>query len=191
MPLGKAAVVFSLVVGALAHSPAARAEPPAASVQLETIIVQSPDVNANDSAGFVQLSSSAATKTNTPLIETPQAVTVITQQQLEERNVQTLQQALDYTAGVQNYGGYDPRFDSCTIRGLDVTTTGIFRDGLRQAGSSFALFKTEPYGLQSISVLKGPAAALYGPTSLGGIVDMTSKRPTLTPFPEVEHKIGN
>ncbi|WP_395698636.1 TonB-dependent siderophore receptor [Methylocella sp.] len=195
-PLALAAAACSLVVGALAPAQGARSEPAAGAVELEAVDVQGPAGGGQDQAGgqsgaFVQTETSAATKTDTPLIETPQAVTVITQKQLEERNVQTLSQALDYTAGVQNNFGYDPRFDSFSIRGVDVTTTGLFRDGLRLAGSSFSLFKTEPYALQNVTVLKGPASVLYGATPLGGLVDMTSKRPTLTPFREVEFNLGS
>jgi iron complex outermembrane receptor protein len=142
--------------------------------------------------GYVATSSSAGTKTNTPLIETPQSLSVVTRKELEDRNVQTLKDAINYTPGVTTSAfGYDPRFDSFYIRGFDVTYTGIYRDGLRQGGGNFAIPKIEPYGLDSVTILRGPASGLYGLGSPGGIVDVTTKRPTQTAFGEVQLQAGN
>ncbi|WP_229185325.1 TonB-dependent siderophore receptor [Bradyrhizobium oropedii] len=142
--------------------------------------------------GYVATGSTAGTKTNTSLIETPQSLSVVTQKELRDRNVQTLKDAVNYTPGVTTTAfGYDPRFDSFYIRGFDATYTGIYRDGLRQGGGNFAIPKIEPYGLDSVSILRGPASGLYGLGSPGGIVDVTTKRPTLTPFGEVQLQAGN
>jgi iron complex outermembrane receptor protein len=142
--------------------------------------------------GYVATSSSAGTKTDTPLIETPQSISVVTKKELEDRNVQTLKDAVNYTPGVTTSAfGYDPRFDAFSIRGFDVTYTGIYRDGLRQGGGNFVIPKIEPYGLDSVSILRGPASGLYGLGSPGGIVDVTTKRPTQTPFGEVQLQAGN
>ncbi len=101
---------------------------------------------AGRTTGYVATNSSAGTKTDTPLIETPQSISVVTRKQLEDRNVQTLKDAINYTPGVTTTAfGYDPRFDSFYIRGFDVTYTGIYRDGLRQGGGNFAIPKIEPY----------------------------------------------
>ncbi len=63
--------------------------------------------------------------------------------------------------------------------------------GCVSLSSGFGQFRTEPYGLDSITVLRGPSAALYGSSNAGGIVDMYTKRPTETPFNEVEYLMGN
>ncbi|WP_229170473.1 TonB-dependent receptor plug domain-containing protein [Bradyrhizobium altum] len=118
--------------------------------------------------GYVATGSTAGTKTNTALIETPQSLSVVTQKELRDRNVQTLKDAVNYTPGVTTTAfGYDPRFDSFYIRGFDATYTGIYRDGLRQGGGNFAIPKIEPYGLDSVSILRGPASGLYGLGSPG------------------------
>ncbi|WP_456657622.1 TonB-dependent siderophore receptor [Bradyrhizobium sp. JR3.5] len=141
--------------------------------------------------GYVATGSTVGTKTNTALIETPQSLSVVTQKELRDRNVQTLKDAVNYTPGVTTTAfGYDPRFDSFYIRGFDATYTGIYRDGLRQGGGNFAIPKIEPYGLDSVSILRGPASGLYGLGSPGGIVDVTTKRPPLTSFGEVELQGG-
>ncbi|MVT68553.1 TonB-dependent siderophore receptor [Bradyrhizobium pachyrhizi] len=141
--------------------------------------------------GYVATASTAGTKTSTALIETPQSLSVVTQKELRDRNVQTLKDAVSYTPGVTTTAfGYDPRFDSFYIRGFDATYTGIYRDGLRQGGGNFAIPKIEPYGLDSVSILRGPASGLYGLGSPGGIVDVTTKRPPLTAFDEVQLQGG-
>lgn len=142
--------------------------------------------------GYVAKESFAATKTNTPLIEVPQSISTVTRKQIEDRAPQNLSDAVQYVPGIRtNLSGYDPRFDTFNIRGFDATYTGIYRDGLRQMSSGFGQFRTEPYGLDSITILRGPTASLYGSSNAGGIVDMYSKRPTETPFRELEVQIGN
>ncbi|WP_161600786.1 TonB-dependent siderophore receptor [Teichococcus oryzae] len=144
-----------------------------------------------ESRRFTPEAGSAATKTDTPVLETPQSVSTITREQLDSRNVQSLQEALSYSAGVRvNTFGFSPRFDDFVIRGFDAVYTGLFRDGLRQAANSFAIFRTEPYGLSAVNVLRGPSSALYGPSTAGGLVNIVTKRPTDTPFGELELQYG-
>ena len=168
--------------------------------QLDEIVVQgeaarrpgsgATGVVAND--GFVPKTTRTATKTETPVSETPQTINTVTQRQLEERRPQSLTEALGYTPGVRTGGyGFDPRFDSFTIRGVDITYTGVFRDGLRDFNSPSGLFRMEPYGVESISILKGPASSLYGASASVGIIDAISKRPTETKFGEVEIQGGS
>lgn len=142
--------------------------------------------------GYVAHSTAVATKTDTPIIEIPQTISVVTREQLDDRDVQTLTEALAYTPGVEiGVFGFDPRFDSFYVRGFDMTYTGIYRDGLRQPAGPFSIYKTEPYGLDSITVVKGPSSALYGLGSPGGLIDLTSKRPTSVPLREVQLQLGN
>lgn len=165
------------------------------AIRLDEVVVegasngQSGAINAN---GYVATSGRSATKTDTPLLETPQSISTVTQEQLEDRKPQALLDALAYTPGasVTNYG-FDPRYDAFTIRGVDVTYTGVFRDGLRHVNSPNGLFRLEPYGLEGIAILRGPAASTYGASSTGGIVDLISKRPTFLPFREVEIQTGS
>jgi iron complex outermembrane recepter protein len=164
-------------------------------IQLEEVTVegtrsgQGSDITAN---GYVATATRSATKTDTPVLETPRSMSTVTQEQLEDRKPQTLLDALSYTPGVRvgSYG-FDPRYDAFTIRGIDVTYTGVFRDGLRQVNSPNGLFRLEPYGLDGITILRGPAASIYGASSTGGIVDLISKRPTFLPFREVEVQTGS
>lgn len=142
---------------------------------------------------FLAYASHAGTKTDTPLIEIPQTVSVVTRGQLDARNVQTLSDAVSYSPGVRtNVYGFSPRQDQFIIRGFDVTSYGEFRDGLRQpVAGSLLSFRTEPYGLDALSVINGPASATYGTSGIGGLVDMVSKRPTSQRINEVQFQVGN
>lgn len=142
--------------------------------------------------GYVATSGTVATKTDTPLQEVPQSISTVTRQQIEDRKPLSLGDSLAYVPGVRiNQSGFDPRFDSFYIRGFDATNTGLYRDGLRQLNSGFGQFKTEMYGLDSVTALRGPSGALYGSSNAGGIIDMYTKRPTETPFREIEYVMGN
>ena len=141
---------------------------------------------------YVAKSATVGTKTDTDLAKVPQSISVISRKELEDRQVQSLVQATSYSAGVRTgVYGFDPRADTVFIRGFNVTTSGYFRDGLRDFGGSFSLARKEPYGLEGISILKGPSSVLYGAGSPAGIVNVISKRPTEEPFNEIEAQIGN
>lgn len=201
------ALTASVSLAALSAG-AAHAQAAGGATQLEQIDVQgqgqgaatgqggggtvggTPGVATSD--GYVAKTTRTATKTDLPINETPATVNTVTAKQLEDRRPQNLQDALSYTPGVRTgLFGYDPRFDSFTIRGVDVTYSGVFRDGLRQYNSPSGLFRLEPYGLEQISILKGPASSLYGASASVGIVDLVSKRPTDYKFGEIEAQTGS
>lgn len=142
--------------------------------------------------GYVADAVRSATKTETPLLEVPQSVSVVTMERLDDMKPRSLQEAISYSPGVRiNAFGFDPRYDSFTIRGIDVTYSGIFRDGLREPNSPNGVLRLEPYGLEAVSILRGPAGAVYGASSTGGIVDLITKRPTAKPFRELGLQSGS
>ena len=140
---------------------------------------------------YVATDTSASTKSSIPLIETPQAVSVITHDQLELLQIQNLEQATRYTSGIVS-GSYGPddRFDWLTLRGFTPT---LYLDGVQlpTAAVAEAQSRLDTYGLQQIEILKGPASALYGAVPPGGLVSMTSKRPTEATFGELTAQVGS
>lgn len=143
-------------------------------------------------SGYVATRSAAGTKTDTSLAETPQSVSVIGRQEMTDRNVQTVTDALRYVPGVFTQPhGEDGRYDRISIRGFDSYQQGDYRDGLRQMGNNFVLYRTEPYGLERIDVLRGPSSVLFGQNSPGGVVNRISKMPTADAVREVEVQGGN
>lgn len=131
--------------------------------------------------GYVATHDFAAEKTNTPIVEVPQAISVVTQEQMQQQDVQTVQQALQYTAGVAtSQNDAFPRLEAYTVRGFYPF---IYQDGmLTDAALDNAVLHTEPFGLDRVEVLKGPSSVLYGQNVPGGLVDEVSKRPTEDPL---------
>jgi iron complex outermembrane recepter protein len=161
----------------------------AAETQLPAVAVEAsaPDpspVGPDD--GYQAQRSATATKTDAPLAETAQSISVVTRQRIEDQGASNLQDALNYVAGVRSDAyGLDSRTDSVRIRGAYPTE---YLDGLRRQLSGFYTSNTrvDPYLLERIEVLRGPAAMLYGQGTTGGLLNMIAKRP----LPETRREIG-
>ena len=127
----------------------------------------------------------AATKTDTPLVETPQSVSVITREELDARGAQNLNEATRYNAGVlPESSGMDNRVDDLYIRGFDAGSWGnnVMLDGLRapsNGSDSWNRVSFNTWNLERVEVLKGPSSVLYGQLAPGGMVNQVSKTPTL------------
>jgi iron complex outermembrane receptor protein len=136
-------------------------------------------------SGYIAKRAATASKTDTPLLETPQAITVVTRDEIRDQGAQNLQDALNYAAGVRSDAyGLDSRADSFRIRGSEPT---VYLDGLRQNYNWYtSTTRVEPYTLERIEVLRGPASMLYGQGSTAGVVNMVSKRP----LAEAQREIG-
>lgn len=123
-----------------------------------------------------------ATKTTLPIAETPQAVAVITREQMDAQAVGRVSEALRYSAGVMpESDGMDARFDSWAVRGFYAGNTawrdGIRLDGGSGAGNNWTIPQVERFFLERIDVLKGPSSVMYGQVVPGGAVMLSSKRP--------------
>jgi len=133
--------------------------------------------------GIVATRSGTAMKTDTPLIETPAAISVVTQDQIQAQGAQSVAQAVRYSPGVRvDPTGADTRFDNVYIRGF---VADKYLDSLKLFTGGFASNIIDPFNLERIEILHGPASILYGQASPGGLVDLVSKRPTLEPYHEM------
>jgi iron complex outermembrane receptor protein len=143
--------------------------------------------------GYVATKGSTGTKTDTPLIETPQSISVITRDQMEAQAVDSLNSALRYTPGATgNLYGTDNRGLGLQLRGISNANGVFYKDGLQLKESNFTLFTAlDSYGAERYEVLRGPASVLYGQASPGGIINYVSKRPTEDTLREVEFGGGS
>lgn len=142
--------------------------------------------------GFIARRSAAGTKTDTPLLETPQSISVIGRQQMEDRNVQTINEALRYSAGVGTYYSNDTRNDAFTLRGFSADYN--YLDGTRLTavpGRALDQWRIDPYQLERVEVVKGPASAVFGLGEPGGVVNMVSKLPTVQARHQIDFFVGN
>lgn len=124
------------------------------------------------SVGYAPRRATAGTKTDTPLAETPVAVSVVTEAQIQDQGAASVAQALRYTPGVAaEYRGTSNISDESYVRGFGYVAR--YLDGLAISGSGQQI---DPWLLDSVAVVKGPASLLYGQSSPGGLIDMELKK---------------
>jgi iron complex outermembrane receptor protein len=123
----------------------------------------------------------------TPLLETPQNIQILSSDLIKAQDLTRLDEALRNVAGVSG-GGYYASYDYFRIRGFDASGY-IYLDGMRI--DQYVDVNAELSGLEQIQVVKGPASALYGQGALGGLVNFVSKRPTDTAFLNLSGAYGS
>jgi iron complex outermembrane receptor protein len=145
--------------------------------------------------GYNATHSQIATKTSTPLLETSQSVSVVTREQMDDQGSQTVAQAMRYTPGVlTNPYGATHRYDYVAMRGFnDGSVDNIYLDGLKSMGDSgtYSTMQVDPYFLERVDILKGPSSVLYGRSSPGGLVALTSKKPLYEPYHQIQATVGS
>ena len=134
--------------------------------------------------------SGTGTKTDTPLRETPQSITVVTADRVTDQGALTVQESLRYVPGVfADAYGPDSRGDYPRIRGQDPN---IYLDGTRVVNTfQFNEWRPDPYTLERIEVLRGPSSVLYGDTSTAGLLNLISKRPQAEASNEIGVQYGS
>ncbi|RWX78564.1 TonB-dependent siderophore receptor [Neorhizobium lilium] len=163
----------------------AQAQSAVENTTLAPIVLQSGDDSGTGPVkGYVAKQSTTGSKTDTPLKEIPQSVSVIGREELDDRGVITkVDEALSYTPGIltQPYGS-DPDTDWIYIRGFDASQTGLSLDNLPFTSTAYGNFQIDAFALERIEVLKGPASVLVGGANAGGVVNLVGKRPTDQPY---------
>lgn len=165
------------------------------NTQLDPIVVTGDGSSTDTSGSVVAKSARTATKTSTPVIETPQSVTTVSRKQIDDQNPQTVSEALRYSAGVLSDRDSNSRYDSVFLRGFGsfgtATNYASYLDGLKlQRGQAFATSSIDPFFLDHVDVLKGPSALLYGQVSPGGLVNQVSREPSATKSNELRLEAG-
>lgn len=162
------------------------------STFLGTIIVRSKLAYSGAIDGYLAPATETGVKSGVPLSEVPQSISVVTSTELDARQPNQIEDAIKYTAGVNaSTWGTDDRYDQFAIRGFDLGTQSIYRDGLPQKSMSFTAFTTDPYMTERIDVLRGPAGVLYGSNDAGGMINLVTKRPTFTRLAEGKVSYGS
>ncbi|AJZ88222.1 ferrichrome porin FhuA [Cedecea neteri] len=137
--------------------------------------------------------SATATKTDTPIEKTPQSISVVTREEMDTRQPQTVKEALDYTPSVFSTRGSSSTYDVVSIRGFTTSSTvntNQYLDGMKLQGDNYSEASMDPYFLERVELLRGPVSVLYGKSHPGGVVSMVSKRPTTEPLHEIQFKMG-
>jgi catecholate siderophore receptor len=119
--------------------------------------------------GYKTGSTRSSTRTETPLLDVPQSISVVTQDQIRDQNITNMEEAARYVPGVNVQQGEGNR-DQITIRG-NVTSADFFIDGARDDVQYYRDF----YNIDRIEFLKGPNAMAFGRGGSGGLVNRVSK----------------
>lgn len=145
--------------------------------QLKKITVEADNMGSTTEHSGSYTSGSASTSTRLPmsLRETPQSVSVITRQQIEDRNFVTLDDAMKTATGITSSTANFNRV-SYTARGFSLTDNMI--DGMPSIGNAYAGYVPNLAFFDRVEVLRGAAGLVYGAGSAGGAVNLVRKRPT-------------
>ena len=140
-----------------------------------------------ETKGYLTKKSSTGSKMNVDISEIPQSMSVITKDMISTRNAQSIQTVTSYTSAIANpYGeNGDTRTNYGVIRGIGYIYKSSFLDGLKLLHADQMVPKIDPYALERVEVLKGPASVLYGASGPGGLLNLQSKKPSNSPSKEV------
>lgn len=143
----------------------------------ETITVEAP-------AGYRASTNSSAMKTETPLREIPQAVTVVTRERMQDQLMASIGDVVRYVPGVTQHQGENNR-DQLVMRG-NSSSADFFLDGVRDD----VQYYRDLYNLERVEVLKGPNALIFGRGGAGGVVNRVTKIAGFTALREVDVNTG-
>ncbi|MGH8692809.1 MAG: TonB-dependent siderophore receptor, partial [Burkholderiales bacterium] len=122
--------------------------------------------------------ASTATRTDTPIMETPMSIQVVPQQVLKDQQAIRLQDALQNVSGVRFVPSSGNLVDNFVIRGFNVPDTDRLRNGRRFPG----FIKVDFANIEQVEVLKGPASVLFGRLNPGGTINLITKKPLDEPY---------
>lgn len=156
-----------------------------AEITLQEVDVVAPAVSDTQPVkGYNAKRSSASTKTDTDLRDVPQAISVITQDQIKDQSVQSIAEAVRYVPGVQAAQGEGNR-DALIFRG-NATTGDFFLDGVRDDVQTYR----DIYNTDRIEVLKGPNGMIFGRGGAGGAINRVSKEAGWDPISQITASYG-
>lgn len=160
---------------------------PAVSAKEQVVADETLQVIGHQYEGYAEHMPQSGTKTDVEWLDVPQAVSVVTKTEMEDRGAVRLVDALDGVAGVNNTLGEGSR-DQFVIRGFDALND-MYRDGMRDDGTLQSYRSLA--NIERVEVVKGPAGALYGRGSAGGIINLVTKRANGDNFTSVKGSVGS
>jgi catecholate siderophore receptor len=147
--------------------------------------VQRVTITGTAERGYDVKASSTATRTDTLLRDTPQAITVVSRELIRDQAMQGMADVIRYVPGVVTAQGEGNR-DTAVFRG-NSSTGDFFIDGIRDD----VQYYRDLYNIDSVEALKGPNAMIFGRGGSGGVINRVSKQPAWTPVREVAATVGS
>ena len=128
-----------------------------------------------------------AAKMDVPLLEIPQAISIVDSDLLRRQGITRLADAMRNVAGASRSSTYG-YYDAYQLRGFDAAYGSLYLDGLTSGNVAGAV--NELAGIERVEVVKGPASSLFGASPLGGVVNLVSKRPQRDAFVDASVAAG-
>ncbi|WP_025638315.1 TonB-dependent receptor, partial [Vibrio parahaemolyticus] len=175
---------LAVAIGSSLVAPSAVASEETNSTPSATETIQ---VYGHQYEGYAEHMPQSGTKTDVEWLDVPQAVSVVTKTEMQDRGAVRLVDALDGVAGVNNTLGEGSR-DQFMIRGFD-SLNDMYRDGMRDDGTLQSYRSLA--NVERVEIVKGPAGALYGRGSAGGIINLVTKRANGESFTHVKGSVGS
>ncbi|WP_407530398.1 TonB-dependent receptor [Vibrio parahaemolyticus] len=175
---------LAVAIGSSLVAPSAVASEETNSTSSATETIQ---VFGHQYEGYAEHMPQSGTKTDVEWLDVPQAVSVVTKTEMQDRGAVRLVDALDGVAGVNNTLGEGSR-DQFMIRGFD-SLNDMYRDGMRDDGMLQSYRSLA--NVERLEIVKGPAGALYGRGSAGGIINLVTKRANGENFTHVKGSVGS
>ena len=121
------------------------------------------------------------------LLDTPQSVTTLSSQMMQDRNVMSLDEALRNVPGITlGAGEFSWQGNNPSVRGFS-SRNDMFLDGMRDTGN----YAREPFNMEAVQVLLGPSSVVFGRGSTGGVINQSSKRPLQDELRSLHVNMGN
>lgn len=152
------------------------------SAALEVILQvsgQRTTVTVTETAGYQVISTSTATRTPTPLVDTPQSITVVSRDLIKDQLMMSMADVVRYTPGITMAQGEGHR-DAPVIRG-NATTADFYLNGVRDDVQYFR----DLYNVERVEAVKGPNAMTFGRGGGGGVINRVTKEAGFTPLREI------
>jgi len=138
-----------------------------------------------DAKSYMAKRSRTATKTDTPLLDTPQSITVVPQKLIKDQNMQSMADAVRYVPGVSMAQGEGNR-DAPIIRGV-ASTSDMYVDGIRDD----VQYYRDLYNIDKVELFKGPNAMIFGRGAAGGLINRVSKMADWSNRREFNFQVGS
>ncbi len=159
-------------------------------IKVPEIVVKDVRHSDQDTTSYTAERVNTATRTDTPLIQVPQSVEVVTQKVIQDQRAVRVEQALRNVSGVAlgDVGQSGIAADVAYCRGFPC---GYFKNYLRNEDQNQVLTFRDIANIQRLEVLKGPASVLYGRSQPGGIINILTKQPQAERYASIDQIIGN
>jgi len=153
---------------------------------LDTVIVKE-QAEAPEGRDAYRATETGIGKGRQQLRDIPQSVTVVTERLIDDRNLDTVKEALKNTAGI-SFLAAEGGEEDIRLRGFSLQGSGdVFVDGLRDP----AFYERDTFNLDRLEVLRGSASMLFGRGSTGGAVNQVNKVPRLLDEHQVDVTLGS